>query len=1170
MRFERLDLIRFGRFTDRVLEMPAGARDLHIVAGPNEAGKTTAMVAIEDLLFGIAPRTPYGFRHPFETMRLGAVIAQDGKRLSFRRRKGNRDTLLGPDDRPLPDSGALAPFLGGADRVFFERMFNLGYERLAKGGREILAAGDDVGQALFAAGSGLQTLREHRKRLDGEAVSLWAPRRAKQRRYYEAEARLKETDGMLRSAIRRPKEWRDLRRALDEAEARLEELNADHQRQTVEARRLARIRRVIADVRQKAVLDAEIAVLGRVVLLPEGAKAALEAATRETDVAEAAIRILEGDRRGKRAERAALAFDESTYRHRETIRELAERAIKVRQMRFDLPKRQGELEAALEDLRRHGREIDWEPLDAEALLARIPSRAAVARLRDLLQRRGGLDEARKAAESAVAAARRRLVGQQERVGAAGARDDPSKLRAVLAAIRDDTNLDAELRQYRGELSDIDECIRELRAKLHPPMPRQYVTPNGAATLRAPSRHYVEEHRDLLRARGNDIEEIKKRRQNVQLRLESSRQERARTVREERIETPEALGKSRTARDGLWNAVKSCLLGEDRPEGSPAELARRFETTVRHADEIADRRFDQAEAAGRLAEMDRAIRNCEAEIEETVTAEAEVRKGLARLEDEWKQEWEGCPFEPEVPVLMLEWLDQSDALAEAENRRRRAEERLSLRLADQKRAHEQLIESLAATGFATEDMRTDSLRVLVRRAEEIENEQREGWRRSEDARAAVKAAMAELADEEAQATDARTAWTRFEEDWTAALVETGLHTAASPETVTSQLALLENMREAAATAENLTTRRIGAMKRDISVFEQAVSELVAVVAPEWVGVSADDAMHKLDERLRQELARRQSAEELAAEIARITGDIEERRRALVESQATLAPLRAAVGTEDLASLTEAAEKSDRQRALRLEREQVLPRLRQEGDGLPFEQLELDCKGMDPDQARGLEEAAEAARKTLQDDLQQAHQSALEARSALSAFGADDAAARLAAGRQEALAGMRDAAERYARVRTAAILLSWALERFRHEKQDPMLRRASALFRTLTGGSFIELRVGFDEKDRMRLDAVREDGKAIVVSGLSAGTEDQLYLALRVAAVEDYVSRAVPLPFVADDLFVNFDEERSAAGFRILGELAGQTQVIFFTHHEHLVDIARDVLGADFPVTRLGDR
>ena len=50
-------------------------------------------------------------------------------------------------------------------------------------------------------------------------------------------------------------------------------------------------------------------------------------------------------------------------------------------------------------------------------------------------------------------------------------------------------------------------------------------------------------------------------------------------------------------------------------------------------------------------------------------------------------------------------------------------------------------------------------------------------------------------------------------------------------------------------------------------------------------------------------------------------------------------------------------------------------------------------------------------------------------------------------------------------------------------------------------------------------------------------------------------------------MNFDSERAAAGLGILGQLAERTQVLFFTHHEHLVEIAREVLGGDVPVIRL---
>ena len=63
MRLSRLDLARYGRFTDASVRFDAlaeGTCDLHILYGDNEAGKTTAYNAMLDLLFGIEPKTSYG------------------------------------------------------------------------------------------------------------------------------------------------------------------------------------------------------------------------------------------------------------------------------------------------------------------------------------------------------------------------------------------------------------------------------------------------------------------------------------------------------------------------------------------------------------------------------------------------------------------------------------------------------------------------------------------------------------------------------------------------------------------------------------------------------------------------------------------------------------------------------------------------------------------------------------------------------------------------------------------------------------------------------------------------------------------------------------------------------------------------------------------------------
>ena len=93
---------------------------------------------------------------------------------------------------PIPSGeGALAPFLAGADRRFYTRMFSLDHERLRQGGKEILQAQDDVGQMLFSASAGIMGLRETLKAMEAEADALWASRRAAHRKYFQAEERLK-------------------------------------------------------------------------------------------------------------------------------------------------------------------------------------------------------------------------------------------------------------------------------------------------------------------------------------------------------------------------------------------------------------------------------------------------------------------------------------------------------------------------------------------------------------------------------------------------------------------------------------------------------------------------------------------------------------------------------------------------------------------------------------------------------------------------------------------------------------------------------------------------------------------------------------------------------------------------------------------------------------------
>ena len=159
---------------------------------------------------------------------------------------------------------------------------------------------------------------------------------------------------------------------------------------------------------------------------------------------------------------------------------------------------------------------------------------------------------------------------------------------------------------------------------------------------------------------------------------------------------------------------------------------------------------------------------------------------------------------------------------------------------------------------------------------------------------------------------------------------------------------------------------------------------------------------------------------------------------------------------------------------------------------------------------------------------------------------------------------EAAEQYVRLQLARIVLQGAVEQYREKTQGEMLKRSSELFSLLTAASFSGLKLDWDDAGQVALAGVRaHSGEHVALDGMSDGTRDQLYLALRLASMELYASEHEPIPFIADDILVNFDNPRAAAAIHALAELAEHTQVLLFTHHQHLVDLTR----ANLPASQL---
>jgi uncharacterized protein YhaN len=49
----------------------------------------------------------------------------------------------------------------------------------------------------------------------------------------------------------------------------------------------------------------------------------------------------------------------------------------------------------------------------------------------------------------------------------------------------------------------------------------------------------------------------------------------------------------------------------------------------------------------------------------------------------------------------------------------------------------------------------------------------------------------------------------------------------------------------------------------------------------------------------------------------------------------------------------------------------------------------------------------------------------------------------------------------------------------------------------------------------------------------------------------------MPFIVDDVLVDFDDARSQAALHALAELSERTQVILFTHHSQVVEQAKSL-------------
>lgn len=129
----------------------------------------------------------------------------------------------------------------------------------------------------------------------------------------------------------------------------------------------------------------------------------------------------------------------------------------------------------------------------------------------------------------------------------------------------------------------------------------------------------------------------------------------------------------------------------------------------------------------------------------------------------------------------------------------------------------------------------------------------------------------------------------------------------------------------------------------------------------------------------------------------------------------------------------------------------------------------------------------------------------------------------------------------------------------DNDTALLTHASTLVCRLTGGRVTGLTVEDRAGERgLRIEADGLDEG--VPAELSAGTADQVYLALRLAGIRQMQMRAAAegvstLPVVLDDILVTHDDGRTAVALEVLAEEARDQQILLMTHHSAVAEAAR---------------
>ena len=1154
MRITHLHLTRFGMFTD--VELSLLPRGVNVVVGANEAGKTTAMAAIQQLLYGIPVRSPQAYIHSLSNLRIGATLQDEaGTDLTVVRVKRQTNTLRSLSDAPI-DEEELQRLLHGVDGDVYRTLFAIGQEEITSGGQALLKSGGELGRALFGAGTGLTRLNKAMARLDSRAGELFKSSASRP----AINASLAKFKGLSQQV----KELSKSTAAVVKLDNEMQQAESELRLSVVQFSELSNRRNLATRVRAtRPLVHARRRFREELTSLEEqgprvahGVPLRLAESQQRRQEAQLTIKLATTELNDLQGEISLLHVDESLLEQADLVRSLVEDVGALRQNMKDLPslnKQVGDLERTLDSLRRSL--PAGCPLGSQGLPT--ISGAILVTIKRLIKERPVLEASLQSTRSLLAETELKLSRATEDITTADPSHDVTQLRTAVARIRQDGRLEVARDETLRKATEIEGRIAATLMSLG-----VAVEPADADRLALPAARHIAEVDTAVQQATAGVDQRNAQLQELRQRREATLVELDDLLRQEAPPSEQELFGARAERDQGWQLVRSAWLDSD----GDAEMVSRwtggqslesaYEAAVTRVDEIADRLRLEASAVERRSLLERRLQ----EIDQTLTAElAELQRATtqaATTQQQWVDLWTPLGIGAGNRQDMDESLDRI---------RRAASEAVTLRsfraeASTQGAAIERHLQDLQTllAQFGESIVESLSLSSALDLADEV-------CRRADDARDkrvglqhAVESLTENVRDLKGKLVSVENRLSAWSTQWADAVGGLGLTSTAEPSDVDAIVATISTIGITFDAFMEKQRRVSGIERRNAQIEERLAGAIGALPAQADIDVSQPElAIGILQSRFKVAQDAATARESLRMRLTKKSENANQARQQIEQSELKITAMVAAEGAADERLLMEAVARTQRCDELAKEIGDLESQLIK-STGLSLDQLNGEVDDFE-DADLETEISLLTSQSNQADTLRNERAVRVgELRKARADIDASDRAATEAENAQEVLAGLMRDTDEYVRVILARALLEEQIIDYRERNKGPILSRASQLFRDLTLGRHTGLDTDVDDKGVPIILATTALGSTLEVANLSTGASDQLYLALRLAALEHFVQRNRCLPVILDDLFVHFDDNRTEAGLRVLQGLSEHTQVIMFTHHERVASQAEEVL------------